>query len=57
MELRKKKIPDLIFIIDTNKSSSCRKTWNTIIAVLDTNSDTGIDSIPGNDDAKLINLY
>ena len=59
-----KKIPDLIFIIDTNIESlavaEAKKLHIPIIAVLDTNSDpTGIDfPIPGNDDARRsINLY
>ena len=58
-----KKIPDLIFIIDTNIESLAvaeAKIGIPIIAVLDTNSDpTGIDfPIPGNDDARRsINLY
>ena len=59
-----KKIPNLIFIIDTNIESlavnEAKKLHIPIIAVLDTNSDpTGIDfPIPGNDDARRsINLY
>ena len=59
-----KKIPNLIFIIDTNIESlavnEAKKLKIPIIAVLDTNSDpTGIDyPIPGNDDARRsINLY
>ena len=59
-----KKIPDLIFIIDTNIESlavaEAKKLNIPIIAILDTNSDpTGIDfPIPGNDDARRsINLY
>tara|TARA_A100001011_G_C14203659_1_gene796820 strand:- start:574 stop:1314 length:741 start_codon:yes stop_codon:yes gene_type:complete len=59
-----KKIPDLIFIIDTNIESlavaEAKKLGIPIVAVLDTNSDpTGIDfPIPGNDDARRsINLY
>ena len=59
-----KKIPDLIFIIDTNIEAlavaEAKKLGIPIIAVLDTNSDpTGIDfPIPGNDDARRsINLY
>jgi len=59
-----KKIPDLVFIIDTNIESlavaEAKKLGIPIIAVLDTNSDpTGIDyPIPGNDDARRsINLY
>ena len=59
-----KKIPDLIFIIDTNIESlavaEAKKLSIPIVAILDTNSDpTGIDfPIPGNDDARRsINLY
>ncbi len=59
-----KKLPNLIFIIDTNIESlavnEAKKLNIPIIAVLDTNSDpTGIDyPIPGNDDARRsINLY
>ena len=59
-----KKIPELIFIIDTNIESlavaEAKKLGIPIIAILDTNSDpTGIDyPIPGNDDARRsINLY
>ena len=59
-----KKVPDSIFIIDTNIESlavnEARKLNIPIIAVLDTNSDpTGINfPIPGNDDARRsINLY
>ena len=59
-----KKIPDIIFIIDTNIEAlavaEAKKLSIPIIAVLDTNSDpTGINyPIPGNDDARRsINLY
>ena len=59
-----KKIPDLVFIIDTNYESlaikESIKLGIPIIAVLDTNSDPdGIDfPIPGNDDARIsIDLY
>ncbi len=59
-----KKLPNLIFIIDTNIESlavnEAKKLGIPIIAVLDTNSDpTGINfPIPGNDDARRsINLY
>jgi|TARA_B110001452_G_scaffold262785_1_gene263273 small subunit ribosomal protein S2 len=59
-----KKLPNLIFIIDTNIESlavnEAKKLNIPIIAVLDTNSDpTDIDfPIPGNDDARRsINLY
>ncbi|MGB0498313.1 MAG: 30S ribosomal protein S2, partial [Rubricella sp.] len=50
-------VPDLIFVIDTNKEdlavAEARKLGIPVVAVLDTNSDpTGIDyPIPGNDDA------
>ena len=59
-----KKIPDLVFIIDTNYASlaikESIKLGIPIIAILDTNSDPeGIDfPIPGNDDARRsIDLY
>ena len=59
-----KKIPNMIFIIDTNIESlavnEAKKLGIPIIGVLDTNSDpTGIDfPIPGNDDARRsIDLY
>ena len=59
-----KKLPNLIFIIDTNIESlavaEAKKLGIPIIAVLDTNSDpTGIQfPIPGNDDARRsIDLY
>ena len=59
-----KKIPDLVFIIDTNYESlaikESIKLGIPIIAILDTNSDPeGIDfPIPGNDDARIsIDLY
>ena len=59
-----KKLPNIIFIIDTNIESLAVKEANKlnipIIAVLDTNSDpTNIKfPIPGNDDARRsINLY
>ncbi len=59
-----KKLPNIIFIIDTNIESlavnEAKKLGIPIIAVLDTNSDpTGIEfPIPGNDDARRsINLY
>ena len=59
-----KKIPDLVFIIDTNYESlaikESVKLGIPIIAVLDTNSNPdGIDfPIPGNDDARRsIDLY
>ena len=59
-----KKIPDLVFVIDTNYESlaikESIKLGIPIIAILDTNSDPeGIDfPIPGNDDARRsIDLY
>jgi small subunit ribosomal protein S2 len=59
-----KKIPDLVFIIDTNYESlaikESLKLGIPIVAILDTNSDPhGIDyPIPGNDDARRsIDLY
>ena len=59
-----KKIPDLVFIIDTNYESlaikESAKLGIPIIAILDTNSNPdGIDyPIPGNDDARRsIDLY
>ena len=59
-----KKIPDLVFVIDTNYESlaikESIKLGIPIIAILDTNSDpAGIDyPIPGNDDARRsIDLY
>ena len=59
-----KKIPDMIFIVDTNIEELAVKEAIRlnipIVAVVDTNSDpTGINyPIPGNDDARrAINLY
>ena len=59
-----KKLPQLIFIIDTNIESlavaEAQKLNIPIVAILDTNSDpTDIQfPIPGNDDARRsINLY
>jgi len=59
-----KKLPQLIFIIDTNIESlavaEAKKLRIPIVAILDTNSDpTGVEfPIPGNDDARRsINLY
>tara|TARA_Y100000590_G_C15646348_1_gene987028 strand:+ start:658 stop:1608 length:951 start_codon:yes stop_codon:yes gene_type:complete len=59
-----KKIPDMIFIIDTNvEALAVRESLKLnipIVAIIDTNSDpTGINyPIPGNDDARrAINLY
>ena len=58
------KIPDMIFIIDTNVEDlavkEALKLNIPIVAIVDTNSDpTGINfPIPGNDDARrAINLY
>ena len=57
-------VPDLLFVIDTNKESiaikEARKLGIPIIAIVDTNCDPdGIDfPIPGNDDAgRAITLY
>ena len=59
-----KKIPDMIFVIDTNNEElavkEALKLNIPIVAILDTNSDPrGINyPIPGNDDARrAINLY
>ena len=59
-----KKLPQLIFIIDTNIESlavaEAKKLNIPIVAILDTNSDpTNVEfPIPGNDDARRsINLY
>jgi len=59
-----KKVPDLVFVIDTNYESlaikESIKLAIPIVAILDTNSDPeGIDyPIPGNDDARRsIDLY
>ena len=59
-----KKIPDMIFIIDTNAEDlavkEALKLNIPIVAIVDTNSNpTGINfPIPGNDDARrAINLY
>ena len=59
-----KKVPDLVFIIDTNYESlaikESIKLGIPIVAILDTNSNPdGIDfPIPGNDDARRsIDLY
>ena len=59
-----KKVPDLVFIIDTNYESlaikEAIKLNIPIIAILDTNSNPdGIDfPVPGNDDARRsIDLY
>ncbi len=57
-------LPDLLFVIDTNKEQIAVKEANKlgipVIAILDTNSDPdGIDyPVPGNDDAaRAIELY
>jgi small subunit ribosomal protein S2 len=57
-------LPDIIFVIDTNKESLAVHEANNlgipVAAILDTNSDPkGVDfPIPGNDDAgRAINLY
>jgi len=59
-----KKIPDMIFIVDTNVEElavkEALKLNIPIVAIVDTNSNpSGIDfPIPGNDDARrAINLY
>jgi len=59
-----KKIPDMIFIIDTNVESlavaEAKKLNIPIVAIVDTNSDPSDINfpIPGNDDARrAINLY
>jgi len=64
LELLYKKIPDLVFIIDTNYESlaikESLKLGIPIVAILDTNSNPeGINyPIPGNDDARRsIDLY
>lgn len=57
-------LPDIMFVIDTNKESlaiqEANKLGIPVVAILDSNSDPdGIDfPIPGNDDAmRAINLY
>ncbi|MDG1972117.1 MAG: 30S ribosomal protein S2, partial [Paracoccaceae bacterium] len=57
-------VPDLIFVIDTNKEAlaiaEANKLGIPVVAVLDTNSNpVGVDyPIPGNDDAaRAIMLY
>ena len=59
-----KNIPDMLFVIDTNKESiaikEAKKIGIPVVAVLDSNSSTdGVDfPIPGNDDAsRAISLY
>ncbi len=57
-------VPDIMFVIDTNKEANAIKEANRlnipVIAVLDSNSDpAGVDfPIPGNDDAgRAVSLY
>lgn len=57
-------VPDLIFVVDTNKESIAIKEANNlnipVVAILDSNCDPGGVSfpVPGNDDAmRAINLY
>src|SRR5690606_33998607 len=57
-------VPDLLFVIDTNKEGiaikEARKLGIPIVAIVDTNCDPdGIDfPVPGNDDAgRAITLY
>jgi small subunit ribosomal protein S2 len=57
-------LPDVLFIVDTNKESIAVQEANTlgipVVAILDTNSDpAGVDfPIPGNDDAtRAVQLY
>ncbi|MDC3067975.1 30S ribosomal protein S2 [Paracoccaceae bacterium] len=59
-----KSIPDMLFVIDTNKESiaikEAKKIGIPVVAILDSNSSTdGVDfAIPGNDDAsRAISLY
>ncbi len=59
-----KSIPDMLFVIDTNKEAiaikEAKKIGIPVVAILDTNSSTdGVDfPIPGNDDAsRAISLY
>ncbi len=59
-----KNIPDMLFVVDTNKESiaikEAKKIGIPVVAILDSNSSTdGIDfPIPGNDDAsRAISLY
>ncbi len=59
-----KDIPDMLFVIDTNKEAiaikEAKKIGIPVVAILDTNSSTdGVDfPIPGNDDAsRAISLY
>ena len=57
-------VPDMLFVIDTNKESlaiaEARKLGIPVVAILDSNSDpAGVDyPVPGNDDAaRAIALY
>ena len=59
-----KNIPDMLFVIDTNKEAiaikEAKKIGIPVVAILDSNSSTdGVDfPIPGNDDAsRAISLY
>ena len=59
-----KSIPDMLFVVDTNKESiaikEAKKIGIPVVAILDSNSSTdGVDfPIPGNDDAsRAITLY
>ena len=59
-----KNIPDMLFVIDTNKEAiaikEAKKIGIPVVAIVDTNSSTdGVDfPIPGNDDAsRAISLY
>ncbi len=59
-----KNVPDMLFVIDTNKEAiaikEAKKIGIPVVAILDTNSSTyGVDfPIPGNDDAsRAISLY
>ena len=59
-----KNIPDMLFVVDTNKESiaikEAKKIGIPVVAILDSNSSTdGVDfPIPGNDDAsRAITLY
>ena len=59
-----KNIPDMLFVVDTNKEAiaikEAKKIGIPVVAILDSNSSTdGVDfPIPGNDDAsRAISLY
>ena len=59
-----KNIPDMLFVVDTNKEAiaikEAKKIGIPVVAILDSNSSTdGVDfPIPGNDDARrAIDLY